>query len=91
MKHTTFNKGGWKISVPADRAPNQSKNLMHGNNTIIGDVPATLTLAHGRGRYHGATCGACLGFPCDKTPRAEQDYCAYYPSRFRFTGEGKGK
>ncbi len=85
MKISTYVSNGWKIQVHADRAPNGGKNLAHGNNTLIVNVPATLSLASGT-VYNACRCGACVYFDgCDKTKgvRKDTDHCQLRPNRFQ--------
>lgn len=74
--------GGWKVSTSKHRAPDTTRNLKHGNNTLIGQVSAFLGLG-GVTRYHGMRCDGCVHFEgCTKTPTPDQDYCAFFPPRF---------
>ena len=86
MKISTYGSNGWKIQVHADRAPNGGKNLAHGNNTLIGQVPSTLCLSTGRGAYNAQGCGACVHFDgckVTKAVRCDTDRCQQRPNRFQ--------
>lgn len=84
MRNVTYRQNGWTIQVKADRAPNNAKNLAHGNNTLLGCVLSTLTLAPGQGVYNGQGCGACIHFPtCPKGVTATTDSCQWRPTRFQ--------
>lgn len=85
MKKVSYSRKGWTTQVKADRAPNSAKNLNHGNNTLIGAVPSTLSLATGRSVYNACGCGACVHFDgCKvvKAVRCDTAYCQMRPNRF---------
>lgn len=84
MKISTSHRNGWTIQTKEDRAGSNARKFNHGINTIIGDVPGTLSLCLGRGVYNGAGCGACVHFPtCPKGVKADTDSCQWRPNRFK--------
>lgn len=82
MRNATFRRGAWTITTRGDRAPNPNRNVNHGSNTLIGGISGALSLAGGRGCYHGVRCDACVLYPCAKNPPADLNYCLMNPNRF---------
>lgn len=88
MSAQSYQRGGWKITADTHRTPDRSRNIMHGNNTLLEVLPGVIVLGRDR-RHHGSECRQCVRFQgCPKTPTPQQDYCAMVVPQFqRSTGE----
>jgi hypothetical protein len=86
MRNAVTVRNGWTTTARGDRAQNFNRNLNHGANTLIMNVPGVLTMGDGLGVYHHSVCGQCKWFPCNKNPRADTNYCLMHTNKFERKG-----
>ncbi len=83
MKHSVETRNGWTTTTKGDRALNYNRNLQHGANTLIGNVPRIIAM--GKSRFTHSACGNCVHFSdCQrlKNVKAETNYCQFNENRF---------
>ena len=74
------------MTADKHRAPDLTRHLHHGNNTLAEALPGVIVMGSDR-RFHGATCQACAHFTgCPKTPTPTQTYCAMVTPQFQPKG-----
>lgn len=80
MSAGSYQRGAWTVTT--NHAPDQTRHLHHGNNTLLDRLPGVIEVPGAVNRYHGAACSTCKHYPCAKTPRADQGHCEWPGNRF---------